>query len=324
LLARHTLRPSLTLATTIRKAAKWELYAPLSSVVESRLSKQRLPTRRSFTVNAAAVMVGVGSATLSQTYTRCASTIAAEKEEPLPELKLFMYSVCPFCNKLKAFMDYHRLSYEVVEVNPMNKNELKFSEYKKVPVVLMDSEQLNDSSVIIQRLGEVLAKREGAQLTAIGDNATPGGASPEKLQELSVWAEKNLVPALTCSIYRTPSESMQAMQYIISHPGFSWYQKMLNQYIGGALMYVVSKRIKKKNNIVDERQAVYQAISTWLAEVGEREFLGGSAPCRVDLEVFGYLRAIQDMDTFSDSLKNTKLAGWYRAMEDQVPAPVLK
>jgi len=50
----------------------------------------------------------------------------------------------------------------------------------------------------------------------------------------------------------------------------------------------------------------------------------GSAPCRVDLEVFGYLRAIRDMDTFSDSLKNTKLAGWYRAMEDQVPAPVLR
>jgi len=40
-------------------------------------------------------------------------------------------------------------------------------------------------------------------------------------------------------------------------------------------MYVVSKRMKKKNNIDDERQAVYQAISMWLAEIGERKFLGG-------------------------------------------------
>ena len=39
-----------------------------------------------------------------------------------------------------------------MEVNPLLKTELKWSEYRKVPVALVDGEQLNDSSEIITRL----------------------------------------------------------------------------------------------------------------------------------------------------------------------------
>lgn len=45
-----------------------------------------------------------------------------------------------------AFLDYHDISYKVVEVNPMGKKELKWSEYKKVPVLVVDGEPLNDST----------------------------------------------------------------------------------------------------------------------------------------------------------------------------------
>lgn len=34
----------------------------------------------------------------------------------------------------------------MVEVNPMNKKEIKWSDYKKVPIVTVDGEQLVDSS----------------------------------------------------------------------------------------------------------------------------------------------------------------------------------
>jgi len=51
---------------------------------------------------------------------------------------LYQYEVCPFCCKVKAFLDYYKIPYRVVEVNPLTKTELKWSEYKKVPVVLLD------------------------------------------------------------------------------------------------------------------------------------------------------------------------------------------
>jgi len=213
----------------------------------------------------------------------------------------------------------------VIEVNPMSKEEIKFSEYKKVPIVVLDGgEQFNDSSEIIAKLGERMAASGQTQryrTTAIGEGVGPGGADAEKLKELSTWAGEDLVRALTCSIYRTPGESMQAMQYIISHEEFSWVQKMFNQYAGASIMYLVSKRMKGKYGIEDERQSVYQACSIWIAEIGDKKFLGGEEPCRVDLEVFGYLRAVQDMDTFADALKNTRLGPWYRAMQEAVPPP---
>jgi len=45
-----------------------------------------------------------------------------------------------------AFLDYYDLPYKIIEVNPISKKELKWSDYKKVPVVLVDGEQMVNSS----------------------------------------------------------------------------------------------------------------------------------------------------------------------------------
>lgn len=47
---------------------------------------------------------------------------------------------------IAAFLDYHDIAYKVVEVNPMGKKEIKWSEYKKVPILVVDGESLNDST----------------------------------------------------------------------------------------------------------------------------------------------------------------------------------
>lgn len=45
-----------------------------------------------------------------------------------------------------AFLDFNKIPYKVVEVNPMSKKEIKWSDYKKVPILTVDGEQLVDSS----------------------------------------------------------------------------------------------------------------------------------------------------------------------------------
>lgn len=47
---------------------------------------------------------------------------------------------------LPAFLDYHDVPYKVVEVNPLSKKEIKWSDYKKVPILVVDGEQLIESS----------------------------------------------------------------------------------------------------------------------------------------------------------------------------------
>lgn len=83
------------------------------------------------------------------------TTSQADHVNKKPEaVTLFQYDVCPWCNKVKAVLDYNDIPYRAVEVNPLLKTELKFSEgYKKVPIMLTaEGEQINDSNEIIQHL----------------------------------------------------------------------------------------------------------------------------------------------------------------------------
>lgn len=52
------------------------------------------------------------------------------------QLTLYQYKTCPFCSKVRAFLDFHALPYQVVEVNPVLRAEIKFSSYRKVPILL--------------------------------------------------------------------------------------------------------------------------------------------------------------------------------------------
>ena len=47
---------------------------------------------------------------------------------------------------VSAFLDYHDIPYKIVEVNPLSKKEIKWSVYKKVPILTVDGENLVDAS----------------------------------------------------------------------------------------------------------------------------------------------------------------------------------
>ncbi|XP_022926890.1 prostaglandin E synthase 2-like [Cucurbita moschata] len=83
------------------------------------------------------------------------------------------YEACPFCNKVKAFLDYYDVPYKVVEVNPFSKKEIKWwSEYKKVPILVVDGEQLVDSSAIIDQLSHKALLDKNASSVSEDDEET--------------------------------------------------------------------------------------------------------------------------------------------------------
>lgn len=57
----------------------------------------------------------------------------------------------PFCCKVRAYLNYNRIPYDIIEVDSVMRKETKWSIYKKVPIVVIENEyiQLNDSSLII-------------------------------------------------------------------------------------------------------------------------------------------------------------------------------
>ena len=60
-----------------------------------------------------------------------------------------------FCS-FSAYLDYYDIPYKVVEVNPLSKKEIKWSEYKKVPILMVDGETLVDSSGIFIQIIQMI------------------------------------------------------------------------------------------------------------------------------------------------------------------------
>lgn len=326
----------LNLTHTMRRASSVLLYRTLAAARDGSATSIPLPnrflqstfygttagsspSRRRWFSSAIAVAAGTSLGVAGALF--AASSLSQEvlaKEPPpsdaLPnEVVLYQYEACPFCNKVKAFLDYYDIPYKVVEVNPLSKKEIKWSEYKKVPIIMIDGEQLNDSSAIIDKLGEKILSKKKADST-----------SEDEVDEETKWrrwVDNHLVHVLSPNIYRNTSEALESFDYITTNGNFNYMEKISVKYAGAAAMYFVSKKLKKKYNITDERAALYEAAETWVDALNGREFLGGSKPNFADLAVFGVLRPIRYLRSGKDMVEHTRIGEWYTRMESVVGEP---
>ncbi|KAJ3679913.1 hypothetical protein LUZ60_016191 [Juncus effusus] len=281
--------------------------APAAAAVADRRSKWWFPPNPAPAANS--VPIGfAGAVSFSLTF----ATMAEAKERPATDLLpkdvvLYQYEACPFCNKVRAFLDYHDIPYKVIEVNPLSKKEIKWSDYKKVPILVVDGEQLVDSSDIINKLNHKISP----------------DYSDSNTEELKwrKWVDEHLVHMLSPNIYRTTSEALESFDYISKNGNFSFTERFAVKYAGAAAMYMVSKKLKKKYNISDERASLYAACDTWTEALNGRDFLGGSKPNLADLAVFGVLRPIRYLQSGKDMVANTQIGNWYERMEKEVGDP---
>ncbi|GLJ08963.1 hypothetical protein SUGI_0099350 [Cryptomeria japonica] len=254
-------------------------------------------------------LVAAGAFSFSFAASSSFSTAVA-KERPLhefvpKELVLYQYEACPFCNKVKAFLDYHDLPYKIVEVNPISKKEIKWSDYKKVPILVVDGEQLNDSSAIINNLDERIHPNKERLPTK----------DTEEEEKWRRWVDEHLVHVLSPNIYRSVSEALESFDYITTNGNFTTLERLTGKYVGAAAMYFVSKKLKKKHNITDERASLYEAAETWVKGLNSRTFMGGSKPNMADLAAFGVLKPIRHLQAGKDMIASTNIGPWYSRME---------
>ncbi|KAM6931220.1 prostaglandin E synthase 2 isoform 2-T2 [Xenentodon cancila] len=293
-----------------------------------------------------------GGLGLYQTTRRSVERHLAEEDAQVSagglKLMLYQYKTCPFCSKVRAFLDYYGVPYEIVEVNPVMRQEIKWSVYRKVPILMVDGDlQLNDSSVIISSLRTFLIAEKNLsdiircypEMKSVNDRgkevteytnkywlmlSEPENAAvyPEKgMQKEEMkwrqWADDWLVHLISPNVYRTTGEALASFDYIVREGKFGTVEGFFAKYVGAAAMYIISKRLKSRHNLQDDvRQDLYKAVNDWVAAIGKtRKFMGGDQPNLADLAVFGVLRVMEGLQAFNDMMENTKVKYWYRRME---------
>ncbi|XP_073397211.1 prostaglandin E synthase 2 [Dendrobates tinctorius] len=276
-----------------------------------------------------------------------------EKDSGGLQLTLYQYKTCPFCSKVRAFLDYHQLPYEIVEVNPVLRKEIKFSSYRKVPILIANAAstlQLNDSSVIISAVKTFLVSRKsleeivsyypgikvtnenGKEVTEyqnrywlmLNEQETQRLYKSKESQKEEMkwrkWADDWLVHLISPNVYRTPGEALASFDYIVREGNFGSVEGIFAKYLGATAMFFIGKRLKSRHNLQDDvRQDLYRAANTWVAALGkERKFLGGLQPNLADLAVYGVLRVMEGLQSFDDMMANTKIKPWYQRMTNAI------
>lgn len=232
------------------------------------------------------------------------------------EITLFQFQTCPFCCKVRSFLDYSGLSYNVVEVDAVLRQSIKWSKNsKKVPIVLVKSKdgkyvQLNDSSLIISTLSSLLVdiKSDVQDLVkfypvstftdvygTVHDIANKyfimfQDKKPKEDKDFLTeerkwrnWADSHLVHLISPNVYRNYAEARETFEWFSECGQWSQYfpewERNLMVHAGTAAMYLISKRLKKKHQLSDDvRSHLYDACDGWMGALAKKKtkFMGGN------------------------------------------------
>jgi microsomal prostaglandin-E synthase 2 len=281
-------------------------------------------------------------ATRNQFSTEATATVS-DRDNEADEIhryryQLYKYKICPFSNIAKVFLEYQMIPFESVEVNPLTKAELGFSEkYRKVPIVtILDSASTTPASKAIQQLNgteEILPhdyqlSESSCMMIKDDDDEFASSDSSIRWQD---FARNKLAPLLYPNICRTLGDSFRAFDYVHSGANsFSVAQRYSIQFIGSVAMYFAASKIKEKYNIDDVQVALDELLAELESELSKEgsRFLRPAPldlPHLGDLSVFGVLKGLQGLplwytifDDDDTQLKYTNIRRWYANVESAV------
>jgi len=214
-------------------------------------------------------------------------------------LRLFGYSICPFCHVVRSAARYTKTPIALTEVNPLTKAEIKFStEHRKVPIAVFD-----DGSIIVESaaiVDELLRRSPPSE-----DFAS------ESARTWAAWATNELAPMVYPNITKSYGECRRALAY--ADEAFGPVDAFLVKHVGALGMSLAHGKVKEKYNIADERAALFEKLTTWEARIGER---GGDSIDLADVAVHGVLGAVAGLPARDDVVEaHPKIGAWLGRVE---------
>lgn len=277
----------------------------------------------------------------------------SEREEDTDcQVYLLQFESCPFCRKVRACLDFLKIPYTIVEVEPLLKKELKPFGYSKVPLLVIARQAPvaapPEAALVSAAAAQILArwaeedatkKPEARRLFALADskaivhalvehqrkqpNARPD-AQPRRQREVEwlIWTDQVLVQLIVMNVYRTMQESLETFSYLLTHPSFSYLQQLSGRWTGSVVMRLVARQRKKRYAVDDVRRALYDTLDDFRRSFEESEtpslFFGGTQPDEVDLAVFGILNSTEGCTVEKDILQHSSIGPWLKRMRQAV------
>jgi microsomal prostaglandin-E synthase 2 len=223
---------------------------------------------------------------------------------------LYQFTLCPFCNKVRAALDLTGVAYDKVEVSPRNKKELPplpEDAPKKVPVLLIDNKTIYDSTTIL----EYICERPTSGLALKLDDE----AAQQQSREYEEWIDENFIQALPTVIYGTQGEAAQAAKVIARESKYSPLKALSVRLVGSFIMRRVAKRILAKAGRSDGHAWVEANLDQFEEWLGDKTFLVGEQPSMADAAMHGALNCVREFPIFEKCMRRARVAQWFKHVE---------
>lgn len=237
-----------------------------------------------------------------------------------PQILFYRYSTCPFCCTVKAFLDYHKINYNSVEVEPMFKKEISMSAYKKVPQLQFNVHGhtgpfLVDSDIIVSTLANYVGMDKQCE-------------NPD-IKHWRQWARGPMIRLLTLEFNSSFYEAWCGYSYINNIDTIPYANKLFLKLVGAPVMFLVAHYITKprliKSGSLLEGESVkdrlYSELNMFVEKAllnGKKEFHGGSKPDLADLDVYGVLQAVRGHRVYKEISNSTLIKTWLERMDKEV------
>ncbi|ESL11740.1 glutathione-S-transferase/glutaredoxin [Trypanosoma rangeli SC58] len=237
-----------------------------------------------------------------------------------PQLVLYRYSTCPFCGMAKAFLDYAKVPYKCVEVEPMLKREISAFAYKKVPQLQLNVHGHNgpilvDSEIIVNTLAQHIGV--GKQLK-----------DPE-IAQWRAWARGPMVRLLTLDFNSSLYSAWRGYSYINDIDTIPYMNKLFLKVVGAPVMYLVAQYVTKPRLIKsghlhegeDAKAKLHSEMNTFVEKAllgGKKKFHGGSKPDLVDLDIYGVLQSVRGHRVYDEIIRATSIKPWLDDMDEEL------
>ncbi len=238
--------------------------------------------------------------------------------DTFPKIKLYGYPTSPFVLKTGCHLKYKQLPFEFVPVNPITREQIKFSNQQQVPVLSIDDEWKNDSSPIGIWLDERFPEKP-----LLGENE----AEKETIIAIDNWISKHLLPARfrAAIIWDNPWNAIRngwvlaaAMHEAVSIP---WYLRASWPLLVKRADFL--KRIVNTLDLDEPLWDMHERLATELIDhMQGGPFLGGlSRPSLADFSaypiiIFSHLMGLHGRNVY---LEKAEIIKWCKNVQSHLP-----
>ena len=222
---------------------------------------------------------------------------------------LYQLVLSPYCTKVRWGLEWKRLDYDAVEIDPFTRKEPRnASGQGKVPVLEDGGTVIADSTRILAYLEEAYPDR------GLIPRQPAARASVLALED---WADEVFIPDLIAfKIFSADNPRRMVVRTAKHHPP-SFLMK-LQVLVGPAVVRSLGRSRRRGRSLSQLRSDYERHLDLLDSMASGRPYLTGDGPTVFDAAVWGGLWSMKGMAGEELLGPRVNLSGWFRRMQSEI------